>query len=81
MDNLEHKTDRIDTGLLKLEARMENEVIDKIDALFDARSYQSDKNDQILEMLSEMDDKLDFALLKITQYEVKLITKKKLSPR
>ncbi|TEB04782.1 hypothetical protein Psch_03544 [Pelotomaculum schinkii] len=67
--------------LTKLETRMENEVFNKIGALFDARSMQNDKNDQIIEKLSEMDDKLDFALLKITQHEVKLMTQKKLSSR
>lgn len=64
-----------------LKPHMESEVIDKIGALFDAKELQNDKNNQILEKLSEMDDKLDLALLKITQHEVKLMTKKKLSPR
>ena len=75
------KLESLEKGQRKIESRMENEVIYKLGALFDAREVQNDRHNQILEMLSEMDDELDYALLKLTQHEIKLMAKKKLSPR
>lgn len=43
----------------KLELRMENEVIDKIRALFDAREVQNDVNDRIIDVLNRIEAKVD----------------------
>jgi uncharacterized Fe-S cluster-containing MiaB family protein len=43
----------------KLELRMENEVIEKVGALLDAREVQNDINQQILNTLQRMEAKID----------------------
>lgn len=45
--------------LNKLEIRIENEVIDKIRALFDARSVQEDVNNRIFSTLERIETKID----------------------
>ena len=59
METIEHKTDRIDIGLLKLETRMETEVVDKIHGLFDARNVQNDVNQRIISTLDRLETKVD----------------------
>ena len=56
MENLEHKTDRIDSCLLKLESRIENEVIDKISALFNGHGL---RGDQFVSLKKHIDERLD----------------------
>ena len=56
MENLENKTDRIDSGLLKLESRIENEVIDKISALFNGHGL---RGDQFVSLKKHIDERLD----------------------
>ncbi len=47
MDKLESKVDKLESKVDKLELRMENEVIDKIRILFDAREAQNQRLDRI----------------------------------
>lgn len=53
MDNLESKVD-------KLELHMENEVIDKIRALFDDRSMNQDYFTSIKDSLAKIEDRVEF---------------------
>lgn len=46
-------------GQQKLESRIENEVIDKIRILFDAREVQKDLNQQIINTLGRIEAKID----------------------
>lgn len=73
---LEQKEIRKD--LTRLEAKMENDVINKVRALFDANQVQDDRYDHVLEKLSDMDDKLDYMLLKVAKHDVQLLAKKKI---
>lgn len=56
---LEQCQERLENKVDKLEIRMENEVIEKIRVLFDAREVQSDVNQQILSTLQRMEAKID----------------------
>lgn len=69
LENLEHKTDRIDSGLLKLETRIENEVIDKVRALFDARQIQEDKLGQITEKLDSIEIDTGYLVSRVARLE------------
>ena len=65
-------------GQIKLETRMENEVIDKIRVLFDVREVQNDRFDRIDNKLDDLDDKIEYALLKLMRQELKMQSKRKL---
>lgn len=52
VDKLEVRLGTVEKGQLKLETKLENEVADKIRALFDDREVQNDK-------LARMEDKLE----------------------
>lgn len=45
--------------LRQSQARMENELTDKVRALFDAREVQNDVNARIISALNRIDNKLD----------------------
>lgn len=53
------RLDSLETGQKRLELRMENEVIEKVSALFDVREVQSDINQQIINTLRRMEAKID----------------------
>ncbi len=46
-------------AVTKIEVRIENEVIEKIHALYDARSVQEDINSRIIDTLDRIEAKLD----------------------
>ena len=50
---------RLENKINKLEIRVENEVIVKVNALFDAREVQNDINQQILNTLQRVETKID----------------------
>lgn len=56
---LEQGQERLENKVDKLEIRMENKIIEKVRALFDAREAQSDVNQQILSTLQRMEAKID----------------------
>lgn len=56
---LESRIDSLDKNQLKLETRIENEIIEKIRALYDARSVQEDINSRIIDTLDRIEAKLD----------------------
>lgn len=56
---LESRMDSLDKKQLKLETRIENEIIEKIRALYDARSVQEDVNTRIIDALERIEAKLD----------------------
>ena len=43
----------------KIETRIENEIIDKIRSLYDAREVQSDVNERIISTLGRIETKMD----------------------
>lgn len=47
------------SAVTKIEVRIENEVIEKIRALYDARSVQGDINTRIIDTLDRIEAKLD----------------------
>ncbi len=55
------------TELHQSQTRMENELTDKVRALFDAREVQSDVNDQILSSLSSIQTDINCLVAKSTQ--------------
>jgi len=57
--SLEARMDSLDKSQLKLEDRIENEIIEKIRALYDARSVQEDINSRIIDTLNRIEAKLD----------------------
>lgn len=69
------KSDVLDLkkGQQRIETRIENEVVDKIRGLFDAREVQNDKLDQINYKLTDIDDSVTYALAKVARHEAKLI--------
>lgn len=69
LEKLEHKTDRIDSGLLKLETRIENEVIEKVRALFDARQVQEDKLGHISEKLDSIEIDTGYLVSRVARLE------------
>lgn len=56
---LESRIDFLDKSQLKLEDRIENEIIEKIRALYDARSVQEDINSRITDTLDRIEAKLE----------------------
>lgn len=56
---LESHMDFLDKNQLKLETRIENEIIDKIRVLYEARSVQEDINTRIIEALERIETKID----------------------
>lgn len=55
------KTDisELKNSQLRLESRMETEVIDKVRALFDAREVQNDINERMISTLNRIEAKID----------------------
>ncbi|BCV20345.1 hypothetical protein [Moorella sp. Hama-1] len=53
------KLDSLEKGQRAAEIRLENEVIQKIGALFDARSVQEDINARIFSTLERIEAKID----------------------
>lgn len=51
--------DKLGNKIDKLELRIENEVIDKIRGLYDAREIQNDVNERIIYSLNRIEAKLD----------------------
>lgn len=78
IDFLEKGQQYISKDLTRLETRIENEVVDKVRSLYDARELHQDQIDQVNEKLSDMDDKLDYLLLKTAKHEAKLMAQKKM---
>lgn len=56
---LESHIDLLDSNQIKLETRIENEIIEKIRALYDARSVQNDINTRIIDTLERIETKID----------------------
>lgn len=56
---LEGQMDSLENNHLKLENRIENEIIEKIRALYDARSVQNDINTKIIDTLDRIETKID----------------------
>lgn len=59
VNTLTDKVAHVETKLDKLEFRMENEVIDKIRSLYDAREVQNTVNEKLFRSLNRMEAKLD----------------------
>lgn len=58
-EELKNDIKQIDSKIDKLELRIENEIIEKIRALYDARSVQEDINTRIIDTLYRIEAKLD----------------------
>lgn len=67
----ELKTDasELKKGQLRLETRMENEVIEKIRALFDARQAEEEKLDQINGRLDNIETDTGYLVARVAQLE------------
>lgn len=59
VNDLKSGQNRLESKLDKLELRMENEVIDKVRGLFDAREVQNNVNENVQYTLSRIEGKLD----------------------
>ncbi|TCL74186.1 hypothetical protein EDC14_1004124 [Hydrogenispora ethanolica] len=54
------------------DVRIENDLGEKVRALFDAREVQLDVNDRIIESLSRIESKIDRLSLKVSSHDVLL---------
>ncbi len=59
LDGIEKQLNGLEQDVKRMEIRMENEIIDKIRALYDARSVQEDVNSRIINTLDRIEAKLD----------------------
>jgi len=59
VQGLKEDIGELKTSAVKLETRIENEVIEKIRALFDAREVQQDTNQRIISTLDRIEAKVD----------------------
>ncbi|MDH7578046.1 MAG: hypothetical protein QHH75_09560 [Bacillota bacterium] len=59
LDGIEKQLNGLEQDVKRMEIRMENEIIDKIRALYDARSVQEDVNNRIINTLDRIEAKLD----------------------
>lgn len=71
IDVAELKTDvtELKTGQQQLETRIENELINKVRALFDAREIQNNINKQILDKLENVDININYLVAKVIHLE------------
>lgn len=79
MDGLENQINNLEKRQTRLETRQEGEVIEKLRALCDARKVCSDNFNQIFHQLSDIENSLDYALLKLIKHDVKLMNVHKIS--
>ena len=59
MRGLKQDVGELKTSMVKIESRIENEVIEKIRALFDAREVQQDVNQRVISTLDRIEAKID----------------------
>ncbi|NLJ76471.1 MAG: hypothetical protein GX325_04320 [Peptococcaceae bacterium] len=59
LQKLESNQEKFLSSLTRLEFRVENEIINKIGALFDAREIQQDINRKIISSLERIEAKVD----------------------
>jgi len=60
LDSTDSRLKAVERGQLRLETRLENEVIDKIRALFDDRSMGQDYFASIKDSLARIEDRVEF---------------------
>lgn len=60
LGSMENRLEAVERGQLRLETRMENEVIEKIRALFDDRSINQDYFASIKDSLARVEDRVEF---------------------
>ena len=60
LDSTDSRLKAVERGQLRLETRLENEVIDKIRALFDDRSMGQDYFASIKDSLTRIEDRVEF---------------------
>ncbi len=63
-DGLEERFDGLEQKVDRLELRMENEVIDKLRALFDDREVQNDRLDRIESRLESLSTDVSYLVAK-----------------
>lgn len=69
LDNVETSVDDLKKSQARLEFRMENEVIEKIRALFDAREVHEDKFKQVFKRLDDIALDTGYLVAKVAQLE------------
>lgn len=67
MGSLSNRVGNLEAGQQRIESRLENEVIDKIRALFDAREVQNDVNAKILDKLEDIEINTNYLVAKVSQ--------------
>ncbi|NPV54900.1 MAG: hypothetical protein HPY71_15530 [Firmicutes bacterium] len=60
---------RVEKGQLRLEARLETEVIDKVRALFDDREVQNDRLDRIESKLDDISTDTRYLVARVAKLE------------
>ncbi|MBO8136765.1 MAG: hypothetical protein H0Z40_01300 [Desulfotomaculum sp.] len=78
VNNLKSDVDELKRGQQRIETRIENELVDKVRALFDDREVQNDKLDQISDKLTDIDDSITYVLAKVARHEAKLMGARRL---
>lgn len=51
--------DKLENRMTKIETKLENDVIDKVRALYDNREIQAETNDKLLNTLARIETKID----------------------
>ncbi|WP_051688267.1 hypothetical protein [Desulfofalx alkaliphila] len=61
---------RLESGLEKLELRVENEVINKLEGLYLYREVQNEKLDKIEQKLTDVEVDTDYLVLRVKRLEM-----------
>ena len=59
LKDVKQKVETIDTRTTKIEMCIENNVLEKVSALFDARSLQQDTNNTIVQSLERIENEIN----------------------
>ncbi len=73
IEKLETRFDGVDSKIEKLELRIENEVIEKVRALYDARSVNLDYFESIRDSLARIEENTDSLRRRTSNHEFKLL--------
>jgi len=59
LDSMDSRLEAVERGQLRLETRMENEVVEKIRGLYEFREIQTEVNERILAALDRIEAKIE----------------------
>ncbi len=69
LDSVDSRPENVEKGQLKIETRLENEVIEKIRALFDDREVQNAKLEQIIAREDNISADINYLVSRVVRLE------------